>query len=321
MDQREFGDQAALRDAEWRNRVRAAARADVRAMMRSARRRRVERWLVTSMVLIAVIAVLMLMVRVGLFDKVLADSGAPADGEPTVSAGYAFDPAKPFAQTPAEGWADGAAGITVPPAMQVGEFTAEQVADITAKVRDALIASRLDRTLLVGHDPSRYLGMLAPDIRKELQPLFGTGGEPRAQALVSLIADGNPLLPVEPKVTGKMTASAGGPGELVVKTNYVFAYAFEAPNANDPMDAVVVVRAEVDYVWRSGGWRWTESSQGLWYAGVGGYGYAISCEAYKRGFLAPAFRDKTIVHKTPGRDRDSYFDPSSDLPAESGCPA
>ncbi|HVK21872.1 MAG TPA: hypothetical protein VM677_10975 [Actinokineospora sp.] len=320
MDQREFGDQAALRDAEWRDRVRAAARADVRAMMRSARRRRVERWLITSMVLVAVIAVLMLMVRVGLFDKVLAGSGAPADSEPTVSASYTFDKSKPFTHTPAESWADGAAGITVPPAMQIGEFTAEQVADITGKVRDALVASRLDRSLLVGHDPSRYLAMLAPDIRKELQPLFGTGGEPRAQALVSLIADGNPLLPVEPKVSGKMTAEAGGPGELVVHTNYVFAYAFETPAANDPMDAIVVVRAEVDYVWRSGGWRWTESSQGLWYAGVGGYGYAISCEAYKKGFLAPSFRDGTVVHKTPGRDRDSYFDPAADLPAESGCP-
>ncbi|MGH3861910.1 hypothetical protein [Actinokineospora sp.] len=320
MDQREFGDHAALRDAEWRDRVRASARADVRAMVRATRRRKLERWLVTSMVLVAIVAVLMLMVRVGMFDRVLAKTEEPgAASAPVISDRLAADTDRPFDHTPASGWTDGAAGIVVPPAMQVGEFTKEQVASATALVRDALVASRLEPLLLVQHDPSRYLSLLAPDARKQLAPLFGTGNEPQAQALVSLVSKGSPLLPVEPKVNGRMWAEAGGPGELVVHTNYVFAYAFEGPQTTDPMDSVVVVRAEVDYVLRSGG-RWTAGSQGLWYGGVGGYGYSISCVEYKKGFLAPAFRDGDKIHRVPRRDRDTYFDPTAPLPAESGCP-
>lgn len=324
MDQREFGDHAALQDVEWRNRMRAAARADVRAMVRASRRRKMERWLITSMILIAIVAVLMLLVRVGVFDKVLATSGeAQMTGEPVKSETFAFDAAKPFERTPAAQWPDAAAGIVAPPAMQVGEFTAQQVAEATGLVRDILIASRLDPKLLVQHDPSGYLSQLAPDARKKLEPLFGTGGEPQAQALVSLIADDSTLLPVEPKVSGKMWAEAGKAGELIVHTNYVFAYAFEPPaqkTLNDPMDIIVVVRAEVDYIQRTGG-HFAVDSHGLWYGKVGGYGYAISCEAYKRGFLAPSFRDRGVVHKVPGRDRDAYFDSTAQLPAESGCPS
>ncbi|MGQ0839872.1 hypothetical protein [Actinokineospora sp.] len=323
MDQREFGDQAAVRDAEWRSRVRAAGRADVRAMLRSARRRRAERWLVTSMVLVAIVAVVMLMIGVGVFDKVLSGPDNPATGEPVRPVTPPIDLALPYERTPAAAWADGGAGITRPPAMQVGEFTADQVAGATAQVRDTLVASRLDPRLLVDHDPSRYLGLLAPDARAQLAPLFGTGREPQAQALVSLIARGSALLPVEPKVTGRMWAEAGGPGELVVHTNYVFAYAFDAPDPDrlsDPMDMIVVVRAEVDYVLRSGP-RWTTGSQGLWYGHVGGFGYSIACDAYKLGFLAPAYSDRGLTHVAPQQDRGAYFDPNAPLPAESGCPA
>lgn len=290
-------------------------------MVRAARRRKLERWLVTSMVLVAIVAGLMLMVRVGMFDKVIAKTEEPAAaGRPVIPDRLAVDSGRPFDKTPASGWADGAEGIVVPPAMQIGEFTREQVAAATTLVRDALVASRLEPQLLVEHDPTRYLSLLAPDARKQLAPLFGTGNEPQAQALVSLVSKGSPLLAVQPKVTGRMWAEAGGPGELVVHTNYLFAYAFEGPASSDPMDSVVVVRAEVDYVLRSGG-RWTAGSQGLWYGGVGGYGYSISCSEYKKGFLAPAFRDGDKIHRVPRRDRDTYFDPAAPLPAESGCPS
>ncbi|MGW5052241.1 hypothetical protein [Actinokineospora sp. NPDC004072] len=321
MDHREYGDHAAVQDAEWRSRVREAARADVRAMLRATRRRRAERWLVTATVLVAIVAVLMLLVGVGMFDgdRPAARGDRPGAGP---AAARTLDPAAPFAGTPAESWADGADGIHVPAPMQVGEFSAAEVAEATELVRRAVIASRVDRSMLVDHDPSGYLGLLAEDARKQLAPLFGTGQEPQAQALVSLIAPDSPLLPVAPKVTGTMTAAAGGTGELVIHTNYLFAYAF-APGAAvaDPMDAVVLVRAEVDYIMRKGP-RWSEGSIGLWYGHVGGFGYSIACDWYKKGFLAPAFRDRSVSHlPTPRQDRRSYFDPAAELPAESGCPA
>jgi hypothetical protein len=140
------------------------------------------------------------------------------------------------------------------------------------------------------------------------------------QSLVSLVADGSRLLPVHPKVTGTMTVKVGGPGELVVHTNYVFVYAFhtDAPDKIvDPMDILVVVRAEVDYVLRTGD-RWTRGSQGWWYGETGGYAYSIACDAYRRGFIAPAFTDRTASEATP-KDRGRYFDPTSTLPAASGC--
>ncbi|MGX7827398.1 hypothetical protein ACTG9Q_20165 [Actinokineospora sp. 24-640] len=323
MDHRDYGDHAAVQDAEWRRRVRESAQADVRAMLRATRRRRAERWLVTATVLVAILAVLMLLVGVGMFDRA-PRAAEPGPTGPSGALTQTVDVSAPFARTPAATWADGVAGVTVPAPMQVGEFSADEVAAATGQVRQAVIASRLDRAMLVRHDPSAYLALLAPDSRKQLEPLFGTGLEPQAQALVSLIAPETPLLSAEPKVTGGMTVEAGGPDELVVHTNFLFAYAFEPedPSAiTDPMDIIVVVRAEVDYVLRKGE-RWVSSSQGLWYGHVGGFGYSIACDWYKKGFLAPAFRDRALTRvPTPRQDRAAYFDPKSELPAESGCPA
>ncbi|OLR95334.1 hypothetical protein [Actinokineospora bangkokensis] len=152
-----------------------------------------------------------------------------------------------------------------------------------------------------------------------MQPLFGTGREPEAQALVSLIDPGTPLAGVQPRVTGSMAVALGAPGEIVVHTNYLFAYAFTAPERlADPMDAVVVVRADVDYVLREGS-QWTSSSQGLWYGHVAGYGYSIACDAYERGFLAPTYRNPDAFRPPPQSDPGAYFDPDAPLPGEIGC--
>jgi hypothetical protein len=322
VDHREHGDSAAVQDAEWRSRVRESARADVRAMLRASRRRKAERWLVTATVLVAIVAVLMLLVGVGMFDEQDRSAARPTpdQGQQVVQV---VDLGAPFAGTPAEGWADGAEGITSPSPMQVGEFSADEVAAATDMVRDALIASRVDRTMLIDHNPDAYLSLLAPDARKLLKPLFGTGREPQAQALVSLIAQGHPLLDVEPKVTGTMTVEAGAPNQLIIHTNYLFAYAFEPedPSAvTDPMDLIVLVRAQVDYRLLKEGF--TEDSLGLWYGHVGGFGYSIACDWYKKGFLAPAARDQSATHvQSPRHDRASFFDPKAELPAESGCPS
>ncbi len=291
-------------------------------MLRGARRRRIERWLVAAMALVAVVALVMLLLGVGVFDNDSpAGDRAPEPGA-TAPTLHVIDPTHPFAHTPADTWADGADGIQAPPAMRVGEFSAEDVAHATGLVRDALVASRLDPTMLVKHDPSRYLSLLAPDTRRQLEPLFGTGRERDAQALVSLIADGSPLLPAAPKVKGTMRVEAGGVGELVVHTNYLFVYAFAgttATRATDPMDIIVLVRADVQYIFRQGP-RWTKGSQGLWYGDdVDGYAYSISCAAYKRGFLAP-MTDQELTVSGARQERDTFFDPNAKIPAAS-CPA
>jgi hypothetical protein len=319
VDHSQFDTYPESRDSEWVARVERAASADVRQMLRTARRRRRERWVVGAIAMVAVSLVLILLGQVGLFHGERPAAPDPEPGPDTALGG--FDASRPFAGTPAVDWPDGVAGIRPPAPSAIGDFTADQVTAALAQVRDLLVTSRLDRTLVVRHDASRFLAAFAPDARRQLEPLFGTGQEARAQALVSLVADRTRLLPVEPKVNGRMSVSAGEPGELVVHTNYVFVYPFltDSPDAvDDPMDVLVVVRAQVDYVLRAGD-RWTAGSQGWWYGSVGGYAYSIACDAYHRGFLAPVITDRGTT--THGVDRGAFFNPDGPLPKASGCPA
>ncbi len=320
-------DDADLRDAAWTGRgQRAAASADVRQLLRTARRRRHARWLAAGMVVAALGAGAVVLVQTGALHAVFGNepvttpkAEAPASAPRT---GPMLDVAHPYESTPAADWADGADGIAPPPARAVNGFSAEQVATATEQVRDVLVASRLDRRMLMDHAPAGYLAKLAPDARRQLAPLFANGREPEVQSLVSMIAKGSVLLPVEPKVDGEMSVRAGGPGELVVHTNYVFVYAFEPENPTrlvDAMNVLVVVRADVDYVLRAGD-RWTVGSQGLWYGDATGYAYSIGCDAYRHGYLAPAVSERSVTDN-PNREPASYFDPASPLPETSGCAA
>lgn len=313
-------------DAAWTGAARrATANADVRQLLRSARRRRHARWLAAGMVTVALGATAVLLVQTGTLDGLLGDEPVPKEKAgiqaPAPAKGPMLDTVHPYESTPAADWADGADGIATPPARPVSGFSADQVKTATEQVRDVLVASRLDRRMLIDHDPEGFLAKLAPDARRQLEPLFGGGREPEVQSLVSMVATGSALLPVEPKVDGEMAVRAGEAGELVVHTNYVFVYAFEPDGPTrlvDAMNALVVVRADVDYVLRAGD-RWTPGSQGLWYGDATGYAYSIGCEAYRRGYLAPAVTERA-VSPNPSREPGKYFDPASDLPATSGCP-
>jgi hypothetical protein len=311
-------------DAAWTGAARrATASADVRALLRSARRRRHVRLLAGAMVLAALAAGVVL-VETGAFDSVLReDPVAKAKSDARVAPpnnGPMLDPTRPFDSTPAADWADGADGIATPPAKPMAGFSAEQVKAATEQVRDVLVASRLDRRMLIDHDPSGFLAKLAPDARRQLGPLFTRGREPEVQSLVSMIAKGSALLPVEPKVDGEMSVHRGHGGELLVRTNYVFVYAFQPEGPTrlvDAMNVLVVVRADVDYVLRAGD-KWTAGSQGLWYGDATGYAYSIGCDAYRRGYLAPAVTERAVT-ANPNREPAQYFDPSSALPPTSGC--
>ncbi|HEU5476159.1 MAG TPA: hypothetical protein VFV67_36505 [Actinophytocola sp.] len=287
-------------------------------MLRIARRRRLERWVVGVIVLVAVTLVLVLLGRIGLFDGGGAPA-APAQQTPGFDpVARPADPTRPFAGTPAASWPDGAAGIVPPAPIALGGFSEPQVAAALDQVRTLLVTSRLDPAIVVTHDPSRFLAAFAPDARRQLEPLFGSGREAQAQSLVSMVAADARLLPVEPKVTGRMWPEAGGAGELVVHTNYLFVYAFEAPEpSTDLMDALVVVRADVDYILRAGD-SWAAGSHGWWYGRAGGYAYSIACDAYRKGFIAPVITERKTT--TPSGDRAAYFNIDTPLPATSGCP-
>jgi hypothetical protein len=306
-------------EVDWAVTVERAATEDVRELLRAEQRRRRGRWLAGGLVVLAVGAVVTLLIRSSLFAPVAGDP--VADGAQPVRSAAQLDLSQPFAATPAAEWADGAEGITAPEAKAVGGFSAEQVAETTSLVRDALVASRVDTRMLAQHDPAGYLGLLAPDAKRQLEPLFGGGHEPEVQSLVSMVADGTELLPVAPKVSGTMSVQAGDPGELVVHTNYVFAYAFRPAGPTklvDAMNVIVVVRADVDYVLRDGD-RWTPSSRGLWFGDASGFGYSIGCDAYRKGFLAPVAAEPSVTAPSDDRQPNMFFDPTAPLPAAGGC--
>lgn len=297
---------------------------DVWQLLTQVRRRRRARLLAASVLAIVLGVLITLAVRTTTFDGLFAGADAPVEPEAaplaTVSRTPMLDETKPFATTPAADWADGADGITPLAAVATGTFNADEVAEALREVREILIASRLDPPLLVGHDPTAFLGMLAPDARDQLAPLFGAGRAAEVASLVSMIAQGSVLLPVEPKVDGQMSVRAGKTGELVVRTNYVFVYAFRPDGPIrlvDAMDVIVVVRADVDYVLRTGR-HWAPGSQGLWYGDTAGHVYSIACDAYRAGYLAPAYAERVLT--TNPAMPPTYFDPASPIPPASGCP-
>jgi hypothetical protein len=79
-----------------------------------------------------------------------------------------------FAGTPAANYPKGTAGITLPPAKAVLGFSARQVAADLAKVRTALIASRLDPRMIDRHDTSGFVRLLAPTSQAYAEKQFGT---------------------------------------------------------------------------------------------------------------------------------------------------
>ncbi|MFD7653251.1 hypothetical protein ACFV4N_04645 [Actinosynnema sp. NPDC059797] len=293
VDEYRIEDHPDLRGDGW-------AREAVRRAERQARVRRLRSWRPRGQVLgglaIAVAAVLLAW---AVF--------ATRPGEPD-----AFDPDEPFARTTAADWADGADGVVAPEAGPVGGFTAEQVADAYARVRQAVVTARLDRRVVADHDLEPLFALFAPDLRDSLRTLFDGRNDGEA-ALVATRADpGSRLAEAEPKVRGEMVAEAGPAGELVVRTDYTIAYAFDPdrPEAvRGPLDAVAVARFQVRYAVRSG----SPGVEGLWADESVGTLHSIACSAAKRGYLAPALAE-------PGLPAGLDFDVAVPASPTDGCP-
>ncbi|MFE9746122.1 hypothetical protein ACFYOT_14540 [Saccharothrix saharensis] len=316
MDAYGLEDHPDLNDAEWIREATRRAEREARANRPRRRRRplpRLSRGRGRAVAAVALVAVML--GGVAAWSAVGPDRSQPA-------AWTGVDLERPFTGTPAEGWADGEAGVVAPPAEAVGGFTADEVAQAYERVRRAVIASRLDRRVVERHDVEPFLGLLAPDLQDHMRPLFDGRHDVEATMVVTRVATGWPLLPAAPKVNGSMRAEAGGPGELVVHTNYVFAYAFAAPEPGrltGPLDIVAMNRVVLDYVVRSGP-DVRDTSLGLWTDQASGFTYSMSCDAIDRGFLAPSIADPGIDGPTVAeREPEEYFDPTQPLSTEDGC--
>ncbi|WP_297613786.1 hypothetical protein [Nocardia sp.] len=232
---------------------------------------------------------------------------------------FQVDQARPFDNTPAANWASGAAGIVLPPATPIGRFSAEQVTTAMTRAQQLIVLARLDQHVLGTGDAEPVLALLAPGQVADLRPKLTPGNESQNWWVTAKLAPGFQLLPAAPRVNGSMSEALDKDGELTIKTNYIVAYAFSAPDqskVHDPMDIIVVARQETEYtlIDDSG---YDAASQGVWFGEINAFTYAGDCSWFRKGFLAPSYGESGVG--LPVRPTEQYFDPTIPLPTEHDC--
>jgi hypothetical protein len=293
-----------LTDTKW---LRAAERRARRAARRARPRKPGPRWsrLVIPGVLLLLCGALIVFYRVG---TVELPGAAPATTLPpvhvtpdptTVESSGHVDIARPFASTPAADWPT---EVPVPVAKATGRFSAAQVADAYRAVQQTSAEAHLDPRVIVHHDIAPFEATLAAGVQL-----------PDPKGWVTTIADGYPLLPVPPKVSGEMTSSVDAKGELVVHANYVYAYAFQpGPHqaAATPWDIVSVLHENADFLIVDGK---------PWPQGEKSYFYAMNCEFAQQGQLAPAYSGHPTAPDPSAEGPKAYYDPKHTVDIPNDC--
>lgn len=235
-------------------------------------------------------------------------------------AGTPLDLTHPFANTPAAGWPDGAAGIQVPAATPVGGHRTAEVAAALDRTRQALIAAHLDTRMLVNHDPTNYLALLAVNIRGPERAALTGAGLAHDGGEVTMIASGFTLLPIPVKVSGGMSVSTDQHDQLVVHANYVFAYPFAPADSSSitvPGQIVAVQHVQADFTVVTGA-NYATGDWGLWPTRSASYYESMACAASERGYLAPEY-SQPHTGRPPAEDPDSYYAPSHPMRIAATC--
>jgi hypothetical protein len=248
-----------------------------------------------------------------------APSGISATSSPTPSASAEPVDLGPFAGTPADSFPSGADGITLPTAQATGAWSAEQVAADLAKVKAALIASHLDHRLLISHDPSRFLALMASYARgfwiKQLQAgKFGVN--------LVRIASSAHLAADSPRVSGRTTYRAttwNHVDALEIITNYVWVYPFAVPASGSGSNLVIVHSEERWYFPKSG--EVAAASRGLNLGYAGGFWDRMDCAESDKGFTAPfSGSDPSALPDVHDSEApDAYFQPDHTLNIVNDC--
>ncbi|BCY08359.1 hypothetical protein [Actinoplanes sp. L3-i22] len=276
---------------------------------------------------IAGIAIVAILVAVAVFHRMNAGpEGNAADAAYPAPSGYSGLPAKrtgtpapsaanagPFAGTPAGNYAKGEAGLVMPAAKAVPGFTVAEVRAGLADVRAAMIAGRLDQRMLVQHEPSVFLGLVAPSSRSHLEPAFKDGGQ---MTLATYIDPAVKLDPAEqPRVNGTVTftsVQSGGVPTLQVKTNFLWVYAFIGGYPR-----IAAVHDEITWQLPSAK-NLAAADKGLWIRESSGYTAWMDCEASKKGLLRPGV--STDPEQTGAtEDPEAALDSAHSLDVGSSC--
>jgi hypothetical protein len=246
--------------------------------------------------------------------------GGDTPAAPTAASGTPLDLTRPFTGTPAATWPNGADGIVPPTARAVGGHGATQVGAALDMVKQALVAAHLDDRMLINHDPSAYLALLAPSARSREQAVLTGSGVAGDGGEATMIATGFTLLPIPVKVNGSMSVSTDGNDQLVVHTNYVFAYPFAPEDSGSitvPNQIVAIQHVRQDFtVVRSS--RYATADQGLWPTSSQGYYESMACGPSERGYLAPAY-SQPYMGPPQSDSPDSFYDPNHPIAITATC--
>jgi hypothetical protein len=217
-----------------------------------------------------------------------------------------------FVGTPAEHFPVGAAGITLPAARATGPFTAQQVAQGLAKVRAALVASRLDPEMLAGR-PGRFLGLLAPDDRPTVTDDLARGASLGYATRIARDADPRWVpedgIRVQGTVEYAATRDADGIRVLAVTTRFIWVYSFDLFQAQTYPPGAELVTFRDQVVWhlphpddvRTG-------SRGLWVADADVTILNATCASMEQGVVALE-HDVPLTRRTaPAPEGDIYDD-------------
>ncbi|GIF20824.1 hypothetical protein BJ973_001270 [Actinoplanes tereljensis] len=221
-------------------------------------------------------------------------------------------PGDPFAGTPAEKFPKGAAGIVLPKAKAIDGFTRAEVDWALKRVRDGLVAARLDQRMLVRHDPEPFLALLITQLRDDVRAWFRNG------QFETLATWTDPAVKLDTKhgtrVSGRVTYRsyvANNVPTLQITTNFVWVYSFDT---GDPPLAAVhdTIR-----------WEFYKVAGVDWGMAIGeskSYDYWMDCAASDRHLLRPARPNAPTKPRKGTEPAESYLRPDHTLDVPDGCP-
>ncbi|BEL03006.1 hypothetical protein Q0Z83_011970 [Actinoplanes sichuanensis] len=237
----------------------------------------------------------------------------PADGvsEEIVADGSINDP---FAGTAAATYPKGEAGIDLPTAKAVTGFGAAQVDAALKQVRRAMIAGRLDSTMLVDHDPDELLALIAPNQRAAISRWFSDRVHTNLATWIDPAVRLDP--DQQPRVSGRITYTSAvrdGRRELRVTTNFVWVYAFKGTT-----QPIAVVHDENQWEFPATK-NLRADDRGMWIGNTRSYLALMDCAAGDRGLLAP-YRMGAVGNPAATEDPEELVRADHSLDIQDGCP-
>ncbi|MFI8302451.1 hypothetical protein ACIF80_03155 [Streptomyces sp. NPDC085927] len=189
----------------------------------------------------------------------LAPETARPSGAPSAAPAGVPTRERPFAGSPAARWGSGADAIRLPKVEAKGKGAAVNgvpVADVEAALEGAkefLVASNLDRAVLMGAEPKKALALIDPLAADYLSEVRAGLRKPTGKNDPTWTFSRFDPAEVEPvgdvRVRGRLTFEPvrGTAGKVVVKADYTFVYAVAPAGGGDEVTRSIVRRMlEVD---------------------------------------------------------------------------